>query len=53
MWQHFFGKSIEIYKTNKNRKKYHNILQKCGRFVGVRVRVAKSFFWQINRHLQD
>jgi len=36
--QNFFGKSIDIYKTNKNFKKYKHIFQKsrqlyaaCGR----------------------
>jgi len=33
-WQKVFDKSIEIYKANKNMKKYKQILQKCGRFVG-------------------
>jgi len=40
-----FGKSIEVYKTNKNLKKHQHILQKCRRgsfvrFDGVRVGVA-------------
>jgi len=38
----YFYKSIEIYKTNRNVKKYQHIFQKCGpdsflRLVGVRV----------------
>jgi len=51
-----FFKSIEIYQTNKKVKNYQNIFQKreggfFERFVGVGVRVAKFFYWQVARNL--
>jgi len=38
----FFGKSIEIYKTNKNIKTYFKSVDSFGQFVCVKIGLATS-----------